>query len=315
MLQNEWRGTLDQGSVLYRINPDSGSPLETIAEIGEDLLSIAVDQDTGEVIGLTAFDSANPDSLVRIDPDSGVVAQLIPLIMPEVEPIPTYLDMFFLEERSDEHSGILFASAIISPPSDPFTRVHSIDPETGEVITGYRLGDARQLPGVQSALAGRANFPISGGTMFGCEEATGDSRLVSFLILLPQTPPLDPPPPRVELDLPNATCVTAGTRLTGFAFYGVLSASDGGRRTRTDSNRSGRYVSHRHYAGRASGQHRWHRVWAGSGQRHTDAEHPGAAVAGRACFDPDPPIVARANRIAKAQTTVEAGSLSVLLSA
>ncbi|PKL94814.1 MAG: hypothetical protein CVV18_07745 [Gammaproteobacteria bacterium HGW-Gammaproteobacteria-8] len=216
-----------QGSVLFQINPHTGAVLETIGDTGEALLAIAVDQGTGEIIGLTASDSANPNSLVWIDPDKGTVTQVIPLVMPEGEPVPTYIDMFFRAGTSVNQNGLLFASAIISSNGEQFTRIHSLDPETGEVITGYRTGVARLLPGTRSALADKASVEIGGGTMFGCEEVTADSRWVSFLILPPQGLPIDPPPPGIEFELPDATCVTSGTRLTGFAFFGVGANLDG----------------------------------------------------------------------------------------
>jgi hypothetical protein len=215
-----------QGSVLFHIDPHTGAVLEPIGDTGEALLAIAVDQRTGEVIGLTASDSANPNSLLRIDPDNGTVTQVIPLVMPEGEPVPTYIDMFFRVGTADQN-GLLFASAIVSSNGESFTRIHSLDPETGEVITGYRTGVAQLLPGTRSALADKASVEIGGGTMFGCEEVTVDSRWVSFLILPPQGIPIDPPPPGIEFQLPDATCVTAGTRLTGFVFFGVGAALDG----------------------------------------------------------------------------------------
>ncbi|MCA1777884.1 MAG: hypothetical protein LC637_00455 [Xanthomonadaceae bacterium] len=217
-----------QGSVLSRIDPVSGAVLETIGDIGEDLLAIAVDQDSGEVIGLTSSGSANPDSLVRVDPASGIVTQVIPLVMPDGETVPAYIDMFFVAGRSAEQSQRLFASATVLGPSGSLTGIQSINPESGEVITGYRTGVARLLPGTHSALADKASVEISGGTMFGCEETTGDSRWVSFLIFPAQGLPIDPPPPGVEFELPDATCVTAGTRATGLVFLGVGAALGGG---------------------------------------------------------------------------------------
>lgn len=217
-----------QGSVLYRIDRDSGAVLETIGDTGEDLLAIAVDQNTGEVIGLTASDSANPDGLVRIDPGSGVVTQVIPLIMPEGEPVPSYIDMFFLEGRSAEQSKILFAATVVSTASGIFTGIHGIDADTGEVATNFYPGGAQLISGADSALAGRTNIGGNLATMFGCDGATGDSRLVAFPLF--RVPPFPDPPPfaAVDLALPDATCVTAGTRFTGFTFFGVGLAADGG---------------------------------------------------------------------------------------
>ncbi len=51
-----------QTSTLYRVDPGSGEVLETIGDTGEHLLAIAVDPVTGDIIGLTAPDSANADS-------------------------------------------------------------------------------------------------------------------------------------------------------------------------------------------------------------------------------------------------------------
>ena len=79
-------------------------------------------QNTGEVIGLTASDSANPDALVSIDPDSGVFTDLIPLVMPDGESAPSCIDMFFLGS-STQQSRILSVSALTPSDGSPLTDI------------------------------------------------------------------------------------------------------------------------------------------------------------------------------------------------
>ncbi len=218
-------------SMLYILDPQTGAVLRTIGDVGEDIVGLTVLPSTNELYGLTAGNSNNPDSIVRINTETAaatVIGAVVPLdgVTLDIEDI--HSSRINIPFTNDEFDAIWLAGIPVEENlgSVPLNSVHFFDIQAGQVRDA-ELFLQGPVPLNRYGITQRGRVAIA-----GCNVPDFDMQVLSLAVLLPSGIGIDPPPFPDNRPLLNSACIIAADTNSINQIVGVeqVALGDSGRR-------------------------------------------------------------------------------------